>query len=59
MKRGTRPGSGAGPMLHYYEKDVTPEEKERYEMEDQLNILAHNLRSRPGYGLVQLNQSYQ
>ena len=35
----------------YYDADVSKEEKERIEMLDQVDILAHNLMLRPAYGL--------
>ena len=38
----------------YYEADVTPEEKERYEMMDQTEILAYNMSRKPGYGMIEL-----
>ena len=43
MSMGNRPGSGFAAPHIYYEADVTPEEKERYEMMDQTEILAFNM----------------
>ena len=54
-----RPGGASGHANIHYEKDVTPEEKERIEMMDQTEILAYNMSMQPGYGLVQLAQKHQ
>ena len=59
MRRGMQPGTGPAAPQIYYDADVTPEEKERIEMQDQLNVLAHNMSSRPGYGLIDLNAKYE
>ena len=40
---GTRPGAIPAGNYFYYDADVTPEEKERLEMEDQVQILAYNM----------------
>ena len=54
-----RPGGGQGPANIAYDKDVTPEERERIEMMDQVQQLAHNMSIQPGYGIVQIEQKYQ
>jgi len=59
MKQGLRPACGPTPVHFYYDKSVTPEEKERIEMLDQVDILAHNLVSKPAYGLVQTKQAFE
>ena len=59
MKQGTRPAAGPTAVQFYYDKDVTPEEKERFEMLDQVDILAHNMGSQPGYGLVQVGHAFE
>ena len=59
MQQGMRPGAGHGPANFYYEKDVTAEEKERIEMLDQVNILAHNLTSKPAYGMFKVSQRFE
>lgn len=56
---GIQPGSSlARPVTFFYDADVSKEEKERIEMLDQLDILTYNLESKPGYGMIQLNQKY-
>lgn len=52
LKMSRQPGGAAGPANIYYDADVTPEEKERFEMMDQVEILAHNMCAKPGYGLI-------
>lgn len=59
MNMAWGPGGGNKPLTVIYDADVTPEEKERFEMMDQAEILAHNMRGKPGYGLIQLTQKYQ
>jgi hypothetical protein len=59
MKMGLRPGAGEAPVLIYYDTDVTKEEKERFEMQDQLNILAFNMCTKPAYGLADVTQKYE
>ena len=59
MKVGLRPGAAGAPANIYYDADVTPEERERFEMLDQVEQLAFNLRANPGYGLIQLDQKFQ
>jgi len=59
MLEGTQPGTKATACKFYYDDDVTPEEKERFEMLDQQHILANNMMKRPGYGLIQLNAKYE
>ena len=59
MKMGMRPASAPGSVLMYYEQDVTKEERERFEMQDQIQILAHNMCTKPGYGLEQLQQKFE
>ena len=43
MSMGGRNGANIGAPQFYYEADVTPEEKERYEMMDQTEVLAFNM----------------
>ena len=59
MKQGLRPAAGPTAVQFYYEKDVTPEEKERFEMLDQVDILAHNMGSKPAYGLMSIAAAYE
>jgi len=50
---GMKPGAcQAGPVNFYYDADVSKEEKERLEMQDQLDIISYNMMKEPGYGLV-------
>ena len=51
MSMGNRPGASIAPPHIYYEADVSPEERERFEMMDQTEILAFNMSRKPGYGL--------
>ena len=59
MKMGRQPGSGQASAHIYYDTDVTKEEKERLEMQDQLEILTHNMLGKPAYGLVDINQTFE
>jgi len=59
MTMGNKPLTGPAPVLMYYDDDVTKEEKERFEMQDQINILAHNMMSKPAYGLVDITQKFE
>ena len=59
MKMGNKPLAMPGAALIYYDDDVTPEEKQRFEMQDHHQILAHNMCRTPGYGLAQLSQKYE
>lgn len=59
MKVAMQPGGAIKPANIYYDADVTPEEKERFEMMDQVEVLAHNMMGKPGYGLVQLTAKHQ
>ena len=43
MNMGNKPGCQKAAPYIYYEADVTPEEKERYEMMDQTEIMAFNM----------------
>jgi len=52
MKQAVRPGGGRAPAHIYYDADVTKEEKERIEMMDQVDILAHNMSIKPAYGQI-------
>lgn len=56
---GMQPGATLASSHIYYEQGVSDEEKERIQMQDQLQILAYNMNCKPGYGLTSLNQSYQ
>ena len=59
MTIGMRPNAGQAPALIYYDADVSKEEKERLEMQDQLDILTFNMLSKPAYGLAEVNQKFE
>ncbi len=59
MTMGTRPNAGQASQLVYYDADVTKEEKERLEMQDQLEILTYNMLSKPAYGLADVSQKFE
>ena len=45
------------PVNILYQDDITPEEVERIRMEDEVEIMAHNMSTKPGYGLIHKGRS--
>ncbi len=59
MTMGNRPNAGQASALIYYDADVSKEEKERLEMQDQLDILTYNMMSKPAYGLADVSTKFE
>ncbi len=48
--QGMRPGAMYRPTKIYYTNDATKEEIERFRQQDTIDMLAHEMSARPGYG---------
>eukprot|EP00347_Sterkiella_histriomuscorum_P001367 403372309 len=51
-------GHGVRPANMFYENGVTPEEVERIQALDQLESVAYQMNTTPGYGYISRNQSH-
>merc|ERR1712083_451576 len=59
MMNGVYPGaSHRRPANIFYEDSVTPEEVAQIRAQDEMEILAHNMTAKPGYGFERMNMRF-